>query len=59
MLNKGDKLWSGLIVSSDLAAAYNAAYLRAQSFRDNGLPVPEQLLNGLHNLVNQQKENTQ
>jgi hypothetical protein len=52
MLKVGEKLWNGAIVTAEFAAVYNRLQERIQRFRDDGLPVPEQLLNGSHNLMN-------
>lgn len=52
MLKAGERLWNGAIVTADLAAAYNSAQERIQSFRAAGLPVPDQILNGVHSLLN-------
>ena len=50
-LEPGQKLWNGKTVTPDLAAAYNALTDRIESFKAAGLPVPDQLLNGRHNLI--------
>lgn len=50
-LEPGQKLWNGKLVTPDLAAAYNALTDRIESFKAAGLPVPDQLLNGRHNLI--------
>lgn len=52
MLKAGEKLWNGKIVSTQLAAAYNAATAKINAFEKAGLPVPENILNGRHNLIN-------
>lgn len=52
MLNVGDKLWNGLVVTPEFAATYNALQARIESFKAEGRPVPEHLLNGSHNLLN-------
>lgn len=52
MLKVGERLWNGAIVSDDLARAYNSLQTRIEGFRKEGRPVPEQLLNGSHNLLN-------
>lgn len=52
MLQPGDRLWNGAIVSASFADNYNRLQQRIQSFRDAGLPVPEQLLNGSHAMIN-------
>jgi hypothetical protein len=52
MLTIGEKLFNGAIVTPYLAQAYNSIQARIQSFRDAGLPVPQALLNGAHNLIN-------
>lgn len=51
MLKEGEQLWNGAIVTRHLAAAYNAIQSRIAQFEEQGLPVPEQLLNGSHNLI--------
>lgn len=51
MLKAGEKLWNGAIVSPQLADAYNAATARIDAFVTAGKPVPENLLNGRHNLI--------
>lgn len=51
MLKVGDKLWNGATVSAALADAYNAATERIEGFKRAGLPVPDYLLNGRHNLI--------
>lgn len=51
MIKAGERLWNGAIVSADFAATYNAMQSRIQSFKDEGKPVPEYLLNGSHNLI--------
>ena len=51
MLTTGEKLWNGATVTESLAAAYNSIQGRIASFQDAGKPVPEQLLNGSHNLI--------
>jgi len=50
-LQAGEKLFNGVIVSEDLARAYNSLQDRIQSFKDAGRTVPEELLNGSHNLI--------
>lgn len=51
MLQSGEKLWNGAIVTPQLAACYNSLQERIASFRDAGKPVPDYLLNGAHNLI--------
>ena len=51
MLKVGERLWNGAIVTPELAAAYNRTQAKIQSFRDAGKPVPENILNGAHNLI--------
>jgi hypothetical protein len=53
MLNVGDKLWNGLVVTPEFAsrqacleATYNALQARIDSFKAEGRTVPEHLLNG-------------
>lgn len=50
-LRAGERLWNGALVTPQLAAAYNAASERIESFEAQGRPAPEQLLNGRHNLI--------
>lgn len=50
-MKAGDKLFSGAIVTPWLADAYNAATAKIESFERDGKPVPENLLNGRHNLL--------
>lgn len=52
MIKAGERLWNGAIVTPDFADVYNAMQSRIQSFKDEGKPVPEYLLNGSHNLMN-------
>lgn len=52
MLKAGSRLWNGVIVTADMAAAYNALQTRMDTFRKVSLPVPNHLLNGAHNLIN-------
>lgn len=52
MIKAGERLWNGAIVTPEFAAVYNAMQSRIQSFKDEGKPVPEYLLNGSHNLMN-------
>lgn len=51
MLKAGDKLWNGATVSAQLADAYNSASAKIEAFEKAGKPVPENLLNGRHNLI--------
>jgi hypothetical protein len=51
MLKEGEKLWNGATVSAQLATVYNSLQQRIEGFKAAGLPVPEQLLNGAHNLI--------
>ena len=50
-LTAGEKLWNGRTVTASLAAAYNALTRKIAAFEAAGLPVPENLLNGRHNLI--------
>ena len=50
-MKAGDKLWNGKLVSPQLAAAYNAATQRIETFEREGRAPPEELLNGRHNLL--------
>lgn len=50
-LKAGDRLWNGATVSKQLAAAYNQANDHVHAWKALGKPVPEQLLNGRHNLI--------
>jgi hypothetical protein len=52
MLNVGEKLWNGVIVTEQLASAYNSIQARIYGFRKEGRNVPVELLNGAHNLLN-------
>ena len=52
MLKVRDKLWNGLVVTPEFSATYNALQARIESFKAEGSPVPEYLLNGSHNLLN-------
>ena len=51
MLKAGDKLWNGAIVSKEFAETYNRASETIDAFKAKGWTVPEQLLNGRHNLI--------
>jgi len=51
MLKTGEKLWNGRTVTQSLADAYNSMTARIATFEAAGLPVPEHLLNGRHNLI--------
>ena len=51
-MKKGYVLFTGAIVSEELARAYNAATAKIDSFIEAGINVPENLLNGRHNLLN-------
>jgi hypothetical protein len=50
-LAPGARLYTGARVSPQLADAYNAATAKIEAFRATGKPVPENLLNGRHNLL--------
>lgn len=50
-LSAGERLWNGATVSPQLAETYNALQSRIESFRAAGRPIPEELLNGAHNLI--------
>ena len=52
MLKVGKRLWNGAIVTRDFAEVYNRLQEKIAGFRRDGLPVPENLLNGSHNLIN-------
>ena len=52
MIKTGEELWNGAIVTPYLASAYNAIQARIASFESAGLPPPQELLNGAHNLIN-------
>lgn len=52
MLKIGERLWNGAIVTPEFAAVYNQLQEKIAGFRRDGLPVPENLLNGSHNLIN-------
>lgn len=47
----GEKLWNGTEVSHNLAVAYNRLTDRIEQFKMKGRRVPEELLNGRHNLI--------
>lgn len=47
----GDRLWNGAEVSHSLATAYNRLTDKIEQFRAKGRHVPEELLNGRHNLI--------
>lgn len=51
MLTVGEKLWNGAIVTPELARAYNRVQAKIAQYREAGLPVPENILNGAHNLI--------
>ena len=51
MLKVGEKLWNGAVVTAHLADAYNRLCDRIAGFEREGLPVPDELLNGRHNLI--------
>jgi len=51
-LKAGDRLWNGVIVTEQLARAYNSLTERIERFKAEGRTVPENLLNGRHNLIN-------
>ena len=50
-MKQGDRLYTGAVASVEFAAAYNAATAKIEAFKAAGLPVPENLLNGRHNLL--------
>lgn len=50
-LQEGERLWNGQKASKQLAAAYNAQNDHAHAWLAIGKPVPEQILNGRHNLL--------
>ena len=50
-LKPGDRLFTGAIVSRQFAETYNAATAKIETFREAGIPVPENLLNGRHNML--------
>lgn len=50
-LTVGDKLWNGVEVTQYLATAYNRLTDRIEQFKAKGRRVPEELLNGRHNLI--------
>lgn len=47
----GDKLWNGAEVTPYLATAYNRLTDKIEQFKAKGRRVPEELLNGRHNLI--------
>jgi len=50
-LTAGDKLWNGAEVTHCLATAYNRLTDKIEQFKAKGRRVPEELLNGRHNLI--------
>ena len=50
-LKADGRLWNGAIVSKQLADAYNTQNDHAHAWLALGKPVPEQILNGRHNLL--------
>lgn len=52
MLTVGEKLWNGAIVTPELARAYNRVQAKIAQYLAAGKPVPENILNGAHNLIN-------
>ena len=51
MIQPGERLWNGAIVTTELAAAYNAISAKIAGFEAAGRLAPEELLNGRHNLI--------
>jgi hypothetical protein len=51
MLTVGERLWNGALVTPALASAYNAQQAKIARYRAAGLPVPDNILNGAHNLI--------
>lgn len=51
MLKPGEKLWNGATVTPELADTYNRLQTRIETFEREGRAVPEELLNGRHNLI--------
>lgn len=51
MLNVGEKLWNGAIVTEQLAYAYNSRLETVKRFESEGREAPEYLINGLHKLI--------
>lgn len=47
----GSVLWNGVLVTPYLAAVYNSLQDRINGFLEEGLPVPEYLLNASHKLL--------
>lgn len=47
----GERLWNGAVVSHSLATAYNRLTDKIEQFKMKGRCVPEELLNGRHNLI--------
>ena len=47
----GERLWNGAEVSHSLATAYNRLTDKIEQFKAKGRRVPEELLNGRHNLI--------
>ena len=50
-IKAGTRLWNGAIVTPQLADTYNSLQDRMAGFVRRGLPVPEYLRNGSHNLL--------
>jgi len=50
-LKAGDKLCNGVIVTEQLARAYNSLTEQIEGFKAEGRTIPEHLLNGRHNLI--------
>ena len=51
MLNVGEKLWNGAIVTEYLAREYNAIQSRIDSFKREGRTVPVELINASHKVI--------
>lgn len=50
-IKAGERLWNGAIASHCLAMAYNAITDRIAEFEREGRKVPDEVLNGRHNLI--------
>ena len=50
-LSAGDILWNGAKVTDKFAKAYNARLDSVQGWLNDGKLPPDELLNGLHNMI--------
>ena len=51
MLTVGERLWNGATVTPQLAAAYNKRAAMCDKWRASGREPPQELINGMHNLI--------